>query len=199
MQIVHISDPTILENLDMRQKQTLVGRELAAWRTGAKRRSLTILSKFRRARFVADSVLTMAAADSLEMLLLLLWRHLAFYLEGKHVNNPDLRGPIAHTMRLASSPDVDTLRAETQRRLVPVLSALAALDLVSLVFVLSAVACADQQLVTNRARRHWGRNGGRTRATGRSWRVDWRTRRAWRRSKPTRGAAATHHKMGIEG
>ena len=44
MQIVHISDPTILENLDMRQKQTLVSRELAAWRTGAKRRSLTILS-----------------------------------------------------------------------------------------------------------------------------------------------------------
>ena len=83
------------------------------------------------------------ATDSLEMLLLLLWRHLAFYLEGKHVNNPDLRGPIAHTMRLASSPDVDTLRVETQRRLVPVLSALAALDLVSVVFVLSAMACAD--------------------------------------------------------
>ena len=79
------------------------------------------------------------------MLLLLLWRHLAFYLEGKHVNNPDLRGPIVHTMRLASSPDVDTLRAETQRRLVPVLSALAALDLVSLIFVLSVVvACADR-------------------------------------------------------
>ncbi|KAM5532668.1 hypothetical protein V8D89_013637 [Ganoderma adspersum] len=109
-EIVHISDSTILENLDMRQKQTLVGRELVSWRTSAKRRSLTIL-------------------NSLEMLLLLLWRHLAFYLEGKHVNNPDLRGPIAHTMRLASSPDVDTLRAETQRRLVPVLSALAALDL----------------------------------------------------------------------
>ncbi len=43
---MHISDPTLLENLDMRQKQTLVGRELASWRTGAKRRSLTILSKF---------------------------------------------------------------------------------------------------------------------------------------------------------
>ena len=39
-----VSDPAVLENLDMRQKQTLVGRELAAWRTGAKRRALTILS-----------------------------------------------------------------------------------------------------------------------------------------------------------
>ena len=64
------------------------------------------------------------------MLLLLLWRHLAFYLEGKHINNPDLKGAITHAMRLASSPDVDALRAEVQRRLVPVLSALQSLDLV---------------------------------------------------------------------
>ena len=71
----------------------------------------------------------------MEMLMTLIWKHLGFYLEGKHVNNPNLRGPIAHTMRLASSPDVDTLQVETQRRLVPVLSALAALDLVSLAFV----------------------------------------------------------------
>ncbi|EJF60131.1 hypothetical protein DICSQDRAFT_171358 [Dichomitus squalens LYAD-421 SS1] len=109
-EIVQISDPALLENLDMRQRQTLVGRELASWRAGAKRRSLAIL-------------------NSLEMLLLLLWRHLAFYLEGKHINNPDLKGAIAHTMRLASSPDVDTLRTEVQRRLVPVLSALQSLDL----------------------------------------------------------------------
>lgn len=69
------------------------------------------------------------------MLLLLLWRHLAFYMEGKHISNPDLRGPIAHTMRLASSPHPEVFRAEAQRRLVPVLSGLAALDLVSFIFV----------------------------------------------------------------
>ena len=45
IQIIQISDPTLLENLDMRQRQTLVGRELASWRAGAKRRSLAILSK----------------------------------------------------------------------------------------------------------------------------------------------------------
>ncbi len=65
------------------------------------------------------------------MLLLLLWRHLAFYLEGRHINNPDLKGSISHTMRFASSPDLDTLRAEAQRRLAPALTALQELDLVS--------------------------------------------------------------------
>ena len=75
--------------------------------------------------------------DSLEMLLLLLWRHLAFYLDGRHINNPDLKGSIAHTMRFASSPDVDTLRAEAQRRLAPVLGALQGLDLVSCRIVVS--------------------------------------------------------------
>ncbi|RDX43688.1 hypothetical protein OH76DRAFT_1188692 [Lentinus brumalis] len=109
-EIVHISDPALLDNLDMRQRQTLVSRELAFWRAGAKRRAHTIL-------------------NSLEMLLLLLWRHLAFYLEGRHINNPDLKGSIAHTMRFASSPDVDTLNAEAQRKLAPVLGALQSLDL----------------------------------------------------------------------
>ncbi|KAI0324921.1 hypothetical protein GY45DRAFT_1331027 [Cubamyces sp. BRFM 1775] len=109
-EIVHISDPSLLENLDMRQKQALVSRELAHWKAGAKRRAQTIL-------------------NSLEMLLLLVWRHLVFYGEGRHVNNPDLKGSIAHALRFASSPDVDTLRAEAQRRLAPALHALDALDL----------------------------------------------------------------------
>ena len=64
------------------------------------------------------------------MLLLLLWRHLTFDLAGWHVNNPDLKGSIAHFLRFASSPDVDTLRAEAQRKLAPVLGALQSLDFV---------------------------------------------------------------------
>ena len=65
------------------------------------------------------------------MLLLLLWQHLAFYLEGRHINNPDLKGSIAHTMRFATSPDINALGAEVQRKLVPVLAALQALEFVS--------------------------------------------------------------------
>ena len=79
--------------------------------------------------------------DSLEMLLLLLWRHLAFYLEGKHIDNPDLKGALAHAMRLASAQDVDQLKAEVQRRLVPMLTALQALDLVGSVVLARTLVC----------------------------------------------------------
>ncbi|KAI0830134.1 nucleoporin Nup186/Nup192/Nup205 [Trametes gibbosa] len=109
-EIVQIADPSLLENLDIRQKQSLISRELAHWRVDVKRRAQTIL-------------------NSLEMLLLLLWRHLVFYAEGRHVNNPDLKGSIAHTMRFASSPDTDTLQAEAQRRLMRPLRALEELDI----------------------------------------------------------------------
>ncbi|KAH9856365.1 nucleoporin Nup186/Nup192/Nup205 [Lenzites betulinus] len=109
-EIIQIADPSLLENLDIRQKQSLISRELAHWRADVKRRAQTIL-------------------NSLEMLLLLLWRHLVFYAEGRHVNNPDLKGSIAHTMRFASSPDTETLRAEAQRRLAGALKALEELDL----------------------------------------------------------------------
>ncbi|KAL1938972.1 hypothetical protein VTO73DRAFT_11125 [Trametes versicolor] len=109
-EVVQISDPGLLENLDIRQKQSLISRVLSRWRSDVKRRAQTIL-------------------NSLEMLQLLLWRHLVFYSEGRHINNPDLKGSIAHTMRFASSPDIDTLHTEAQRRLARVLKAFEALDL----------------------------------------------------------------------
>ena len=64
------------------------------------------------------------------MLLLLVWRHLGFYLEGRHINNPDLKGPIAQALRLASAPGPDVLRGDAERRLAPVLASLRALDIV---------------------------------------------------------------------
>ncbi|KAF9815688.1 hypothetical protein IEO21_04405 [Rhodonia placenta] len=109
-EIVPVSDHIVLDNLDMRQKQTLISRELARWRAQATRRART-------------------TSGSLEMLLLLLWRHLVFYCEGYHLNNPDLKGAVSHAMRLALSPDAETLQAEAARKLVPMLQRLQALDL----------------------------------------------------------------------
>ncbi|CCM02106.1 uncharacterized protein FIBRA_04183 [Fibroporia radiculosa] len=108
--IVPVSDQGLLGNLDIRQKQSLISRELEKWRTEASRTALIALS-------------------SLEMLLLLLWRHLVFYCEGRHINNPDLKGSISHTMRFATSPDVETLIAEVTKKLVPALQRLQTLDL----------------------------------------------------------------------
>ena len=94
MQIVHISDSTI-ENLDMPSKQTRVDRELAAWRSGARR--LIILGTYvgHASLQVAHCRCSLARCCSR---LLLLWLHLAFYLKGKQVNIPNLQCPIAHTI-----------------------------------------------------------------------------------------------------
>ncbi|KZT66755.1 hypothetical protein DAEQUDRAFT_767725 [Daedalea quercina L-15889] len=108
--IIPLSDPALLDNLDMRQRQSLIARELTRWRAEANRRAHITLS-------------------SLEMLLLLLWRHLDFYCEGRHINNPDLKGSISHMMRFASSPDVETLKIEAARKIVPVFHRLENLDL----------------------------------------------------------------------
>lgn len=44
-QIIPVSDPSLLENLDMRQRQSLIARELARWRTEASRRAHITMSK----------------------------------------------------------------------------------------------------------------------------------------------------------
>lgn len=108
--IVAVPDPSLLDSLNMHQKQSLISRELVRWRTAARGRAQVTLT-------------------SLEMMLLLLWRHLAFYAEGRHINNPDLKGSISHTMRFTSSPDAESLREEAGRRLAPLLQRLLGLDL----------------------------------------------------------------------
>ncbi|KAL6308871.1 nucleoporin Nup186/Nup192/Nup205 [Sparassis latifolia] len=109
-EIVSVPDQGLLDNLNIRQKQSLVSRELTHWRAGATDRAQVTIT-------------------SLEMLLLLLWRHLLFYSEGRHINNPDLKGSISHMMRLTSSPDVDVIKAEAARKLMPVLQRMQTLDL----------------------------------------------------------------------
>ena len=71
------------------------------------------------------------------MLLLLLWRHVTYYSEGRHINNAELKASASHAMRFISSPDADTFRAEIGGRLAPVLQRLAALELVRAYHLLS--------------------------------------------------------------
>ncbi|EMD35026.1 hypothetical protein CERSUDRAFT_125016 [Gelatoporia subvermispora B] len=109
-QIVSVSDRSLLEHLDVRQKQLLINRELMKWKTEARRRTQIVLS-------------------AVEMLLLLLWRHLVFYAEGRHINNPDLKGAVSHMMRFVSAPDPGTFAADTQRKFAPVVQRLRSLEL----------------------------------------------------------------------
>jgi nuclear pore complex protein Nup205 len=64
------------------------------------------------------------------MLLLLLWRHIAYYCEGHHINNPDLRASTSYAIRFLSSPDAETFRSEAGIKLTPALQKLSLLDLV---------------------------------------------------------------------
>lgn len=151
---MNISDPGLLDNLDIRQKQSLIGRELGRWRADVKRRVQVTLGMYNDSELSEScDVMTDSKTGCLEMLLLLLWRHLVFYSEGRHVNNPDLKGSISHTLRFASSPDVDTLKSEAARKLAPVLQRLQALELVSLTLSDSCVYTGEMIDVYGRRRR----------------------------------------------
>ncbi|KAJ7160759.1 nucleoporin Nup186/Nup192/Nup205 [Mycena filopes] len=112
------ADPAFLRTLDIPQKRALVCRELAReWR-------------------VAEGEARMLLG-TLEMVLLLLWRHLVYYAEGHHLNssNPpssstaNLKSSTAHALRFLSPPEPEAFRADIAQRLAPVLARLASLDL----------------------------------------------------------------------
>lgn len=68
---------------------------------------------------------------SVEMLLLLLWRHVSYFAEGRHINNPSLKTTTAGVMRhLPAAADEETFRMEAAKKLAPALTRLSILDLV---------------------------------------------------------------------
>ncbi|KAF7326845.1 hypothetical protein MVEN_02578300 [Mycena venus] len=119
------ADPAFLRGLDIPQKRALVCRELTRERRVAEGEARTLLG-------------------TLEMVLLLLWRHLVYYAEGQHLNAPhpppstsgnsggaSLRASTAHALRFLSPPEPEAFRADVAQRLGPVLARLAGLDLSS--------------------------------------------------------------------
>ncbi|KAJ7145837.1 nucleoporin Nup186/Nup192/Nup205 [Mycena epipterygia] len=111
------ADPAFLRGLDIGQKRALVCRELARERRVAQGEARTLLG-------------------TLEMVLLLLWRHLVYYAEGHHPNPPpntnggaSLKASTAHALRLLSPPEPEAFRDDIAQRLAPVLVRLAGLDL----------------------------------------------------------------------
>jgi nuclear pore complex protein Nup205 len=74
----------------------------------------------------------------MEMVLLLLWRHLVYYAEGHHANNPpaNAQASTMHAMRFLSTPEPEAFRLDVAKRLVPTLQRLAAIDLANVRFVL---------------------------------------------------------------
>ncbi|KAA1466852.1 hypothetical protein DENSPDRAFT_57546 [Dentipellis sp. KUC8613] len=111
--IITLSDPDAMNDLDLGQRRYLICCELERICNRSRSRAKTLIA-------------------SVEMLLLLLWRHSSYYVEGQHINNPSLKASTSGVMRhLASSTsaDSDSFRGEAAKRLAPTLHRLGALDL----------------------------------------------------------------------
>ncbi|KAJ7777509.1 nucleoporin Nup186/Nup192/Nup205 [Mycena maculata] len=112
------ADPSFLRGLEIGQKRALVCRALARER--------------RRAQGEARMLL-----GTLEMVLLLLWRHLVYYAEGQHMGSPNppssggasLKASTATALRFLAPPEPEAFRGDVARQLAPVLAQLDQLDL----------------------------------------------------------------------
>jgi len=110
-QIVTLHDIDFLGDLDIGQKRVLICRELE--------------HALGRARNMANTLLS-----SLEMVLLLLWRHISYYCEALHINSPNMKVSTAVVLRSVPQPnDSAVFREDAAKRLSHVLNRLVQLNL----------------------------------------------------------------------
>ena len=67
---------------------------------------------------------------TLEMLLLLIWRHVEYYAEPQHMNMPPAKTTVANAMRLLATSEPQVFQAEVRQKIAPSLQRLQFLDLV---------------------------------------------------------------------
>ncbi|KAF9238369.1 nucleoporin Nup186/Nup192/Nup205 [Melanogaster broomeanus] len=110
-EIVSISDPAFLQDLDITQKRSLIHQEYQRLKDEFQDEVKTVLS-------------------TTEMLLLLLWRHLASYAESDPSRPAaPLPANLRTSMRLLPAPDINAFKDEAGKRLVGALTRISSLDL----------------------------------------------------------------------
>ena len=67
---------------------------------------------------------------TLEMLLLLIWRHIEYYAEPRHMNMPPAKTTVANAMRLLATSEPEVFQADVRQKIAPSLQKLESLDLV---------------------------------------------------------------------
>ncbi|KAG1816317.1 nucleoporin Nup186/Nup192/Nup205 [Suillus subaureus] len=110
--IVSVSDPAFLQDLDIAQKRSLIFREYERFRNEAQ-----------------DEVKNMLGTT--EMVLLLLWRHLVSYVE-RDLSSGATSAPVINmksTLKLLPPPDSDSFKANAGKKLIGALARLSTLDL----------------------------------------------------------------------
>ncbi|KAJ3995979.1 nucleoporin Nup186/Nup192/Nup205 [Lentinula boryana] len=104
-EIVGDLDLAFIQDLEIGQKRNLICRQLERIIVEAERDAKTIIT-------------------TLEMLLLLLWRHIMYYAEGTRAQTPQLNASTATAMRFLSTPDPEAFRQQIGRKLQPALQRL---------------------------------------------------------------------------
>ena len=66
------------------------------------------------------------------MLLLLIWRHIEYYAEPRHMNMPPAKTTVANAMRLLATSEPEVFQADVRQKIAPSLQKLEFLDLVCL-------------------------------------------------------------------
>ncbi|KAF8154003.1 nucleoporin Nup186/Nup192/Nup205 [Crassisporium funariophilum] len=109
-EILREIDPTLLQNLETDQKRTLLCQELERIKTAVKQDAKVLL-------------------DTLEMLLLIIWRHLDYYSAPQHMNVPPAKATVTNAMRLLATSEPEVFRMEVGTKISPSLQRLSSLDL----------------------------------------------------------------------
>ncbi|PPQ70405.1 hypothetical protein CVT25_000888 [Psilocybe cyanescens] len=109
-EILRDIDPSLLRELEIEQKRSLLCEELDRIRGAARQDAKVIL-------------------DTLEMLLLLIWRHLEYYAEPRNMNMPPAKATITNAMRLLATSEPEVFRADVGTKIQPALQRLATLEL----------------------------------------------------------------------
>ncbi|EGO28547.1 hypothetical protein SERLADRAFT_413403 [Serpula lacrymans var. lacrymans S7.9] len=107
-EIVPISNVEFLLGLDISQKRSLICREYERLKHDTQTKGRTLL-------------------DTMEILLLLLWRHLVHYADDQHIENDSLK--TSHLGRSVPAPDAETFRSDISNRILSSLQRLSSLDL----------------------------------------------------------------------
>jgi len=128
----------------MAQKRALVAKKVQTLRHEARDSARSLLGE-QNSRFCEyDRFFIFDHVDTLEILLLLLWRHLQYYVEARPAGS-QIQVSTPHITRLVTSMDVESFKAEVPRKLSALLQRLDALDGV-IVFRTSRNTHADADL-----------------------------------------------------
>lgn len=117
----------------MAQKRAIVAKKIQTFRHEARDKAQSLLGGQESRFCVHDRLLTFGHLDTLEILLLLLWRHLQYYTEIRPAGS-QIQASTPHITRLVTSMDAESFRAEVPRKLSALLQRLDALDMVIVIY-----------------------------------------------------------------